>query len=271
MGERRRGGLGSTGIRQRAAVVCCSAGALLAFAAVSPARADIDDLIDTVLNAATAGVDHAGGAVDAFSPDGFVPGDFDPAAFVPEHFAAPDDIATALAGAADSGTFTDPAGHLDQVLAVGDAQSSAQLGTQLTDAMRQLDESWINTGPAESHSSGFLYGDGDSGAAGAGGHAESGSAAASTDATGPGHSTDGPSPDGQSSGQSGGHSDGNSSGSSSMPKLSLPSFPKGGSGGNGGAGNGGGGNSGGGNNNARTNRSTAKGPGSPSTADPYGP
>ncbi|MBS9535289.1 hypothetical protein KIH27_17020 [Mycobacterium sp. M1] len=285
MGDRRRGGLGSAAVRHRVAGVCCAAGALLGVAAGSPAHADIDDLIDTVLNAATAGVDHAGGALAGFSPDAFVPGDFDPAAFIPGDIAAPEDLATALAGAAEPGAFTDPLSQLDQAFSGGDAQLSA--------AMHQLDESWINadpTGaadnPAESHGESFLYGGSDD-------HGDGDTSASAASVDGTGHSADSPSADGhstdaqahdgqtsdqtsgQTSDQNGNHNDGNSSGSSSnssMPKLSAPSIPKGGSGGSGGGGNGGGGNGGGGNNSGpKNNRSAARVPGSTLPGDPYGP
>lgn len=232
MSDRRRGGSGPGTPLRRAVGACGAVTTFLAFGFCSPAaHADFDDLLEPIITAAAAGLDQAGTAFSAFSPDDLV------------------------AGATDFGSFADPFGQIDKLV--------QNVSTQLDDQLRGLGADWPANlltgalGEPDGHSlaelpgsaaatdstgtGGFLFGDGGhSGTADATGTAAGGTTPESTgNSGGEGDPTSGTS-------TGGGHTDSatgtNSDNSSSLPKMSMPSMPSSGGGGNGGGGNGGGGN-----------------------------
>lgn len=250
MSDRRRGGSGRGAALRRAVGACGAVTTFLALGFCSPAaHADLDDLLEPIITAATTGVDQAGAAFSAFSPDDL------------------------LAGVPDFGSFADPSGQIDQLV--------ANLSTQLDDQLRGLGADWPDKlltgalGGADGQSlaelpgsaaatdspetGGFLFGDSsaDGGHTGAADATDTATAGTTPDPAGSGG-------EGASTGDSstGSHADsaaGNNSGTNpSLPKMSMPSMPSSGGGGNGGGGNGGG--SGNGNGRAKPTTANATAP-----------
>lgn len=143
MSDRRRGGSGRDTPLRRAVGACGAVTTFLALGLCSPAgaptaHADLDDLLDPIINAATAGIDQVDGLFPVLSPEDL--------------------------GALDLGSFGDPLSQLDQL--------PLNFSGQLADALHGsgVDDPLPDSAAAEPAADGATgLGDHDTDAAGTGG------------------------------------------------------------------------------------------------------